>query len=126
VCGRERLVARLDGARAGDEREVLAADPPAPDVEDRPLAVPELRRGELVGLEDRDDAIDAVGALEVEAGDVLEIADRADDRHLLAPARVRPRADRLDPGDDGRHLVLGGRRLHHDHHGLRVPFGGSA
>ncbi len=87
-----------------------------PIVEDGALAVLELGGGELVRLEDRDDAVDAGGALELEARDVLEVADRPDDRHLLPAARVRPGAHGFDPVDDGRHVLRAGRRLHHDHH----------
>ena len=42
VRGLEQHVARLDGARAGDRHEVLAADLVAVDVDDGPLAVREL------------------------------------------------------------------------------------
>ena len=48
----------------------------------RSLAL-ELGGGELERLEDRDDLLDAVVALEAEARDVLAVADRADHRHLL-------------------------------------------
>ena len=58
-------------------------------------------RGELVGLEDRHDLLDPGEALEAESGDVLAVADRPDDGHLLA-ARGWARAPHgLDPGDDG-------------------------
>ena len=59
VGGGEQLVARLDGARPGDEGEVVAADLAPSDVEDRRLVVADLRRCELVRLEDRDHAVDA-------------------------------------------------------------------
>ena len=62
-----------------------------------------------------------VVALEAEAGDVLAVADRADHRHLLAARGMGASAAGLDPGDDGLDLLLGGRRLHHDHHGLSSP-----
>ena len=75
------------------------------------------RGGELEGLEDRDDLGDAVVALEAEAGDVLAVADRADHRHLLPARGMGSSAAGLDAGDDGLHLLLGGRRFHHDHHG---------
>jgi hypothetical protein len=117
VRGGERLVARLDRARPGDQREVLAADVAAVDLDDGPVARLELGRRELERLQDRHDLLDALVALEPEARDVLAVADRADYRHLLAARGVRSSAARLDPGDDGRHLLLGGRRLHHDHHG---------
>ena len=63
---------------------MAAADLAPVDLDDRALAVLELRRGELVGLRDRDDAVDAGGALEVEVRDVLAVADRADHGEELA------------------------------------------
>ena len=41
--GLERLLARLDRARPGDQREMLAADLAAADLEDGALAVSDLR-----------------------------------------------------------------------------------
>ena len=49
-------------------------------------------------------------------GDVLAVADRADHGDLLPARRMGPGADLLDAVDDGLDLVLGRRRLHHDHH----------
>ena len=115
----QRLVARLDGARPGDQAEVLAADPAALDLDHRAVARLQLGRRELERLEDRDDLLDAVVTLEPEAGDVLAVADGADHRHLLPARGMGTSAAGLDPGDDGRHLLLGGRRFHHDHHGVR-------
>jgi len=117
VGGLQRLLARLDRARAGDHREVLAADLAPGDLERGALVAPELGRGQLVGLEDGDDLLDARVALQAEAGDVLAVADGADHGHLFAAAGVGGRADGLDPLDDGLDLLVGGRRLHHDHHG---------
>ena len=91
--GLEQLLARLDRAGPGDQREVLAADLRPPISKHRALAVLELRRGELVGLEDRDDLGDAGGAVELEPRDVLAVADRADQRHLLAAGDVGAGAD---------------------------------
>ena len=59
---------------------------------------------------------DAGVALEPQPGDVLAVADRPDDGHLLPARGVCSSAAGLDPVDDGLHLFLGGRRLHHDHH----------
>ncbi len=67
---RSSLLARFDGARPRDQREVLAADLAPVDVEHGALAVAELRRGELVGLEDRHDAVHTGLALQPEARDV--------------------------------------------------------
>ena len=43
----------------GDQPEVLAADLAAVDLDHRPLALAELGRGQLVGLEDRHQVVDA-------------------------------------------------------------------
>ena len=117
------LVARLDRARPGDEAEVVAADLAPVDLDDRALVRAQLGGGELERLQDRDDLGDAVVALEAEAGDVLAVADGADHRHLLPARGMRSSAAGLDAGDDGLHLLLGGRRLHHDHHGTAVLLG---
>ena len=114
--GDQDLVARLDGARPGDEREVLTADLSSLDVDDRSLADSHLRGGELVRLEDRYDLGDAGCTLEAEPGHVLAIADRADHGDLLAARGVGAGADGLDAVDDGLDLRLGRSRLHHDHH----------
>src|ERR1700728_1700044 len=47
-------------------REVIAADLAPVDVEHRALAVRDLRRGQLVGLQDRNDTVDAGLALKAE------------------------------------------------------------
>src|SRR6202020_1393012 len=117
----ERLLARLDRARSSDQREVVAADLAPFDVEHGPLAVRDLRRGELVRLEDRHDAIDAGLALEPEAlhGDVLlDVSDRADHGHARTSAAVSERARSLDFLDDRVDLLLGRGLLHYDHHRL--------
>jgi hypothetical protein len=116
VGGVERLVARLDRAGAGDQGEVIAADPAAADLQDGAHAVLELGRGQLVGLEDRDDLLHALVAFEAEALHVLAVADGADDRHLLPAAGVRGCTDGLDARDHGLNLLFGGRGLHDDHH----------
>ena len=125
VRGREHLVARLDRARAGDHREVLAADPSPVDLDDGPLAMTELGRGELVGRRIGTTCCDARVALEAEPLHVLAVADRADHGDLLAARRVRAGAAALDAVDDGLDVFLGGRRLHDDHH-LRTPGEGLA
>jgi hypothetical protein len=112
--GGHDLVARLDGARAGDQAEVLAADPSSADLQYGRF--PHLRGRELVRLEDRHDLLDAGRALEAETRDVLAVADGADHRHLLAARGVGLRPAGLDALDDGLDLVLGRRRFHHDHH----------
>ncbi len=118
----EHLVAGLDRARAGDEGEVVAADLAAADVEDARRPVVELAGRELVRLEDRHELVDAGGALQAEAGDVLSVAQRADDGHQLTARRMRAGARVLDALDDGLDLVLCCRRLHHDHHSFSASF----
>jgi hypothetical protein len=95
---------------------VLAADLAPADLEHRAFAVLELRAGELVGLEDGDDAVDPRRTMQLQARDVLEVADGADDGHLVALAGMGARAHRFDSVDDGADLVLRRRLLHHDHH----------
>ena len=80
----ERLVAALDRAGAGDQREVVAADLAAVDVDHRALALAELGRGELVRLEDRHQVVDARGALEAQRRDPVAVADRPDHGQELA------------------------------------------
>ena len=100
---------------------MVAADLAPVDVEHGALAVGDLRGGELVGLEDRHDAVDAGLALESEALDarvLLDVADRADHGHARAGDAVRARACSLDLGYDRLHLLLGGGLLHDNHHRL--------
>ena len=77
-------------------------------------------RGQLVRLRDRHDAVDAVGPLEIEVGDPLAVADRADHGQHLALGDVRMSADRLHALDHGVDLLLRGLLFHDDHH-RRVP-----
>ena len=119
--GLERLLARLDRAGPGDQREVVAADLAPLDIEHGALAVGDLRGGELVGLEDRHDAVDARLALEPEAldaGVLLDVADRADHGHARARAAMGARAGSLDLLNDRLDLLGGRGLLHHDHHRL--------
>src|SRR6185503_6561870 len=110
---RERLLARLDGAGAGDQAEGPAADGAAGDLDDR-VATAELGRDQLVRLEDRDDLLDPRLALEVEGRDERPVvADGADDRDELAARGMGLRADLLDAVDDVADLVVGGALLHH-------------
>ena len=61
--------------------------------------------------------VDAVHGVGLDAGDVLAVADRADERQLLAARHVDARADALYSLDDGRDVVVSGRLLHHYQHG---------
>src|SRR4029079_1433006 len=110
------LIARLDRTGPGNEREVVTSHPSSGYLDDRPLAMRKLSRGELVGLEDRHDLGDAGVALEPEPLHVLAVADRPDHGDLFAARQVRARSAALDPPYDGLDVFLGGRRLHHDHH----------
>ncbi len=119
---RHQLVARLHRAGPGDHREVLAADLPAVDLDDRALADAQLTGGQLVGLQDRHRVVDPGCALEFEASDVLDVPDRADHGHRLPARRMRTSAHRLDPLDDGLDLVLRRRRFHDNHHLVLLGF----
>ena len=61
--------------------------------------------------------VDAAHRVGLDAGDVLAVADRADERQLLAARHVDARAGALYSLDDGRDVVIGGRLLHHNQHG---------
>ncbi len=114
ICSRDSTV-----HGPGDQREVPAADLAPVDLEHRSLAVRDLRRGELVGLQDRHHPVDAGLSLEAEAFDagvLLDVADRADHGHARAVNAVRARARPLDLLDDRLDLLLGRGLLHHDHH----------
>src|SRR4051794_5343019 len=112
----EQHLARLDRARAGDHHEVRPADLAALDVDYRPLALAELRRGEFVRLRDRRDVVDAGEPVELEVGHVLAVADRADDGHELALGHVRACPDGLNTGYDGVDFLSTCPLFHHDHH----------
>ena len=118
----ERTVLDIAGRKIGGQSFALIAGPCTVESREQTLetarVVLELDRGELVGLGDRDHAVDARGALEFEALDVLAVADRTDHHDLFAPAGMSTCADTLYSFDDGLDLLLGGRRFHHDHHQL--------
>ena len=99
----QRLLARLDRARACDQREVIATDLAPFDIDHGSLAVGDLRGGELVWLEDRHDPVDAGLSLQSETVNgrvLLHVADRADHGHSSALAAVRKGAGSLDLGYD--------------------------
>ena len=112
--GGQHLLRRLDRTRAGDDREVAAADLRATHLDHR-VALLELATDELVGFEDRDDAVHTGHRLQRERRDVLAVTDHADDRDTLAGRDMRSCADLFDPEDDVGDLRLG-RALHHDDH----------
>ncbi len=116
----QRLLAGLDGARPGDERERgTAADGPTADLEHGGLVVVQLARGEFVGARDRDDAIHAGHPLEAELPHTLGVADRSDCGRQLPRHHGDVHAGRLELRADSVDLL--GRRPggHHDHHGHR-------
>ena len=49
-------------------------------------------------------------------GDVLAVADRPDQRDLLARGYVSARSGSVHPFDDRLNVFRGGRRVHYDHH----------
>src|SRR5262249_2933977 len=79
----------------------------------------DLGRGELVRLEDRHHPVHARLSLEpqaLDAGILLDVADRTDHGHPRTAAAMGDRARALDLLDDRIHLLLGGGLLHHNHH----------
>ncbi len=82
----------------------------------------DLRRRELVRLEDRHELVDARSALEPDVGHVLAVADHADHGHELAARDVRRRSRRLHALDHRLHLGGGRALFHHNHHLDLVPF----
>src|SRR5262249_1742528 len=89
----------LDGARAGDHRERLAAERgvgvAAADVHDR-SGHGELARRQLVGFEHGRDRLDAGDGQERNALEQRLVANAADDRALLAAREVGAHTDGLD------------------------------
>jgi hypothetical protein len=113
TCGLQRLLARLDGARPGDEAEVLVAEPPPARLDHGRVAA-ELAGDELVRLQDRQHLLDAREALERQRGEQLALPDRADHGRVAAVADMRARTGFLEARDDLVHLLGGRLRAHHD------------
>ena len=111
--GLERLLARLDRARAGDEAEVAVADAAAAHLDHGRIGR-QLAGDELVRLEDRQHLLDPGEALERQRREQLALADRADHRRLAAGRDECRAAGFVEPRDDLVHLLLGGARAHHD------------
>ena len=114
--GAERLVARLDRARPGDHREVLAADPAAVDLDHVGCCGRICADASLYGLRIGTTCSTPGAPSRPSRIDVLAVADRADHGHLLAARRMGSCTDVLDAVDDGLDLLLRRRRFHHDHH----------
>ena len=84
----------------------------------------ELAAGELVGLGDAHDLLDAVQHLKVARQLRRQRhADDADDRPLLAAREVGLQAEMMDALDDVVDLGLGAKRAHDDDHGRAPPVG---
>ena len=94
----EGLVAALHRAGPGDQREVVAADLAAVDVDHGSLALAELGRGELVRLQDRHQVVDARRPLEPQRRDPVAVADRPDHGQQLALRDVGRAARPTRPG----------------------------
>src|SRR4029453_13133723 len=78
----ECLLPRLDGAGPGDQREGVAADPPAASLDyGRPGRA--LTRHELVRLSDRQYALYSVALLECESLERLAVAEGPDHQRLV-------------------------------------------
>src|SRR5690606_14903014 len=105
----------LDRARACDHRQMPAADADALDLDDRVLLA-EISAGELEGLEDRDDLLDAVDGRERLGLELVLVADDSDDRPGDPLAEVGREAQLLDPPDDVLDLLWRRMRLQHDDH----------
>ena len=113
----ERLLARLDGAGAGDQRErARRADRVPVDREHRRLVMGQLGRRQLVRARDRDDAVDARHPLQAELADPLGVADGPDRGRQLAGQDEHVDARRLQLRAHGRDLGLARLGCHHDHH----------
>ncbi len=115
--GLQRLLGRLDGARAGDEGERARPDRDVPDADRRRLGVV-LPADELVGLGDPDDLLHARHHAQVEALERDDVADQSDDRALHAAADEGAATRAFDARDDGVDVLGGGAGAHHDDHGV--------
>ena len=113
----ERLLARLDGARPGDEAEPAVADLPSARL-DHGRVGRDLPGHELVRLEDRQHLLDAGVRLERKRRQELLLADGADHRRLAPAGDARMRTRLGEPRDDVLRL-LGGRSALHDDEQLR-------
>src|SRR5581483_1381364 len=107
---------RLDGAGAGDDHDVLAAERHARrDGDDGVLLLP-FARHLLVRLADVNDFRDAVEPLDARAVDAAVVADEADRRAGLARHRTGLVAHLLYDFDDAIDLFFRRVVLHHDQH----------
>ena len=113
----ERLLERLDRARAGRDHELPAAHRHVPDVDDRVLRL-HLAGDELVGVGDGDDLEDAGQALEDGSVDRPPVAGDADGRALRAGDRVGLEAAGLDRPHDTLDLLRLRVLPHHHEHRL--------
>jgi hypothetical protein len=73
-------------------------------------------QGPAIVAGDRDHVVHAREALQLEVGDVLAVADGADDRVYLPARDVRGGTGRLDLADHRVHLLGLGPLFHDDHH----------
>ena len=103
----ERLLARLDRARTGDQAERLAAADRRPAISNRRLVVAELATTRACRAARSARRGRPRHALEPELGDALGIADRADRRRQLAGHHDDVDAGRLEARADGLDLGLG-------------------
>ena len=118
----EELLAALDGAGAGHDRQGAVADHGVEHPDDGVLAV-ELARRQLEGLADRRDGLDAgqlgQAALQLRAAAEPDFADDRDHEALLALVLVGREAlgqdVALDPDDLG---FAGGDGHHHEHQSI--------
>ena len=109
----ERLLAVLDRARPGDQSEELLPDLPAVHLDHGRIGR-DLSRDELVGLQDRQDLLDARVGLQRQRREQLPLADRADHRRLAPTLYARRDARLLEAREHVLGLVGGRARPHHD------------
>ena len=119
----EQLLARLDGARPGHDRERAVPDPHAADVHDRVLGV-ELPRRELERSTDRRHGFHPRQRREAAHEDLLagaDLSERGDHHPLDAPILVRGESFGEDVALHAVDLVFRGGGRHHDEHRSSVP-----
>ena len=92
--GLAQLLNALDRARACHDDDFLTADLDAVDIDNRVLRM-EVATDELVFLRDAHGLLDALEHADLEVGDLLAVADDADDRAVLARRQMGLEADLL-------------------------------
>lgn len=110
VCDADEVLA-LDGAGAGDDLELVAADFDAVAAVDDGVLGVELAVGALERLGDALHALDDIHGLEQERVDLGRIAHQADDRLVLAARDIGLQPLFLNPADDMAYGIVAGALL---------------